>query len=62
MTVASLYIIKAPTLSTVITITPMGQNILLDGCNIIDTCKELGKRGIDVIEMNCFRWPATMMP
>jgi len=46
----------------VITIAPMGENIMRDGVSIVDTCKELEQRGGDVVGMNCFRGPATMMP
>jgi len=46
----------------VITIAPMGENILRDQWDIIATCKELEQRGADVVGMNCFRGPGTMMP
>ena len=46
----------------VITVAPMGENILRDQWDIIDTCKELEQRGADVVGMNCFRGPNTMMP
>jgi len=35
---------------------------MIDGVSILDTCKELEQRGGDVVGMNCFRGPATMMP
>ena len=53
---------KKTGLPSVITIAPMGQNIMRDGVSIIETCKELEQRGGDVVGMNCFRGPATMMP
>ena len=54
--------IKKSNLPAVITISPMGENIMRDGVSIIDTCKELEQRGADVVGMNCFRGPNTMMP
>ena len=45
-----------------INIAPMGENIMRDGVSIVDTCKELEQRGADVVGMNCFRGPATMLP
>ena len=30
--------------------------------SVVDTCKELEQRGADVVGLNCFRGPATMMP
>ncbi len=40
----------------------MAENIMRDGVSIVDTCKELEQRGADVVGMNCFRGPATMLP
>ena len=54
--------IKKSNLPAVITISPMGENIMRDGFSVIDTCKELEQRGADVVGMNCFRGPNTMMP
>ena len=59
---AALEEIKKSNLPSVITISPMGENIMRDGISIVDTCKELEQRGADVVGMNCFRGPATMMP
>ena len=53
---------KKSGLPCVITIAPMGENIMRDGVSIIDTCKELEQLGGDVVGMNCFRGPNTMMP
>ncbi len=58
----ALKVMKKTGLPSVITIAPMGENIMRDGVSIIDTCKELEQRGGDVVGMNCFRGPATMMP
>ena len=40
----------------------MGENTMRDGVSILDTMKELEQRGADVVGMNCFRGPDTMMP
>lgn len=54
--------IKSAGVTAVLTVAPMGENILRDGWSIVDTCKELEQRGADVVGMNCFRGPATMLP
>jgi betaine-homocysteine S-methyltransferase len=54
--------IRQSGLPAVVTIAPMGENILRDQWDVIDTCKELEQRGADVVGMNCFRGPTTMMP
>ncbi len=58
----ALKIMKQSGLPSVITIAPMGENIMRDGVSILDTCKELEQRGGDVVGMNCFRGPNTMLP
>ena len=58
----ALKVMKQSELPCVITIAPMGENIMRDGVSILDTCKELEQRGGDVVGMNCFRGPNTMMP
>ena len=40
----------------------MGENKMRDGKSVVDTCKELEQRGADVVGLNCFRGPATMLP
>jgi betaine-homocysteine S-methyltransferase len=40
----------------------MGENRMRDDWDIVDTCKELEQRGADVVGLNCFRGPATMLP
>ena len=54
--------IKASGLPAVVTIAPMAENKMMDGLSIVDTCRELEQRGADVVGMNCFRGPTTMMP
>jgi len=58
----ALDVIKEAGLPAVVTISPMGENIMRDNWDIVDTCKELEQRGADVVGMNCFRGPMTMIP
>ena len=58
----ALDIIQKAGLPSVITIAPMAENEMRDGVSILDTLKELEQRGADVVGMNCFRGPDTMMP
>tara|TARA_B110000014_G_C20090972_1_gene571148 strand:+ start:430 stop:1515 length:1086 start_codon:yes stop_codon:yes gene_type:complete len=58
----ALEVMKRSGLPSVVTIAPMGQNIMRDGVSIVDTCKKLEQLGGDVVGMNCFRGPNTMMP
>ncbi len=54
--------IKKSGLPSVITISPMGENKMKDGYTILETCKKLEEQGADVVGLNCFRGPATMLP
>ena len=58
----ALDVLKRSGLPAVVTIAPMGENVMRDGWSIVDTCRELEQRGADVVGMNCFRGPATMLP
>ena len=58
----ALEIMKQTKLPTVVTIAPMAEDIMRDGYGIVETCRELEQRGADVVGMNCFRGPATMLP
>ena len=58
----ALKVMKETGLPSIITIAPMAENIMRDGVSILDVCKELEQRGGDVVGMNCFRGPNTMMP
>ncbi|QWU99414.1 homocysteine S-methyltransferase family protein [Francisella salimarina] len=58
----ALEIMKKANLPTVLTIAPMAQNTMRDGWSIVDTCKELEQLGADVVGLNCFRGPQTMLP
>ena len=59
---AALEAIQAHGLPAVVTIAPMANNRMMDGPGIVETCRELERRGADVVGMNCFRGPCTMMP
>jgi len=54
--------IKKSGLPSVITISPMGENKMRDGYTVLETCKKLEEQGADVVGLNCFRGPATMLP
>ena len=58
----ALEVIKKAGLPAVMTISPMGENTMRDNWGIVDACKELEQRGADVVGMNCFRGPTTMVP
>jgi betaine-homocysteine S-methyltransferase len=59
---AALEVAKASGLPVVLTIAPMAMNEMSDGVSIVDTCKQLEQGGADVVGMNCFRGPETMLP
>ena len=58
----ALEVMKKANLPTVLTISPMGENKMRDGYTILETCKKLEELGADVVGLNCFRGPATMLP
>jgi len=58
----ALDIIQQTGLPSVITIAPMAENKMRDDWKIVDTVIELSRRGADVVGMNCFRGPNTMLP
>jgi betaine-homocysteine S-methyltransferase len=49
-------------LPAVVTLGLMAENVLRDGFNVEDSCRELQHLGAQVVGMNCFRGPKTMMP
>lgn len=57
----ALDVIKEAGLQAVLTIAPMGENRMRDDWEIVDTCRELESRGADVVGLNCFRGPSTML-
>jgi betaine-homocysteine S-methyltransferase len=59
---AALESIQQTGLPAVITLAPMAQNEMIDGYGIVETAQKLEQKGADVVGMNCFRGPPTMMP
>jgi betaine-homocysteine S-methyltransferase len=58
----ALEVAKAAGLPVVLTIAPMALNEMADGVGIVETCQRLEQAGADVVGMNCFRGPDTMLP
>ena len=59
---AALEVAKATGLPVVLTIAPMAMEEMADGVGIVETCQRLEQAGADVVGMNCFRGPETMLP
>lgn len=59
---AALEIARSTGLPVVLTIAPMSMNEMADGVGIVETCQMLEQAGADVVGMNCFRGPKTMLP
>ncbi|PYE84317.1 homocysteine S-methyltransferase family protein [Pseudoroseicyclus aestuarii] len=59
---AALEVAKESGLPIVLTLAPMAANELMDGTGIVETCQRLEQGGADVVGLNCFRGPQTMMP
>ena len=59
---AALESIRAAGLPAVVTLAPMHGGEMRDGPSPVETCKRLEDAGADVVGLNCFRGPATMMP
>jgi betaine-homocysteine S-methyltransferase len=60
--IAALEVAKSTGLPVVLTIAPMALNEMADGVGIVETCQRLEQGGADVVGMNCFRGPETMLP
>ncbi|ANB33292.1 homocysteine S-methyltransferase family protein [Rhodovulum sulfidophilum] len=58
----ALEVAKASGLPVVLTIAPMAANAMMDGVGIVETCQQLEQGGADVVGLNCFRGPETMLP
>jgi betaine-homocysteine S-methyltransferase len=58
----ALEVAKSSGLPVVLTIAPMALNEMADGVGIVETCQRLEQGGADVVGMNCFRGPRTMLP
>ena len=59
---AALEVAKTSGLPVVLTLAPMALNEMADGVGIVETCQRLEQGGADVVGMNCFRGPQTMLP
>ena len=59
---AALEVAKSSGLPVVLTIAPMAGEEMRDGVGIVETCQRLEQAGADVVGMNCFRGPDTMLP
>lgn len=58
----ALEVMKQHDVPAVVTIAMMGENKMRDGKTAVETCQMLEQAGADVVGMNCFRGPETMMP
>lgn len=58
----ALEVAKASALPVVLTLAPMAFQEMADGKGIVETAQELEQRGADVVGLNCFRGPATLLP
>ncbi|TLQ01420.1 homocysteine S-methyltransferase family protein [Nesterenkonia salmonea] len=59
---AALEAAKASGLPVVLTLAPMAFEEMADGVGVVETCQRLEQAGADVVGLNCFRGPETMMP
>ena len=59
---AALEVAKASGLPVVLTLAPMAFQEMADGVGIVETAQLLEQGGADVVGLNCFRGPETMMP
>jgi betaine-homocysteine S-methyltransferase len=59
---AALEVATSTGLPVVLTVAPMALDEMADGVGIVETCRRLEQGGADVVGMNCFRGPATMLP
>ncbi len=53
---------KASGLPVVLTLAPMAFQEMADGVSIVETAQRLEQLGVDVVGLNCFRGPETMLP
>jgi betaine-homocysteine S-methyltransferase len=59
---AALEVAKASGLPTVITLAPLALEEMAEGVGIVETAQRLEQGGADVVGLNCFRGPDTMLP
>ncbi len=60
--IAAAEIAKASGLPVVLTLAPMAFQEMADEVGIVETAQRLEQLGVDVVGLNCFRGPETMMP
>ncbi|GAA1486663.1 homocysteine S-methyltransferase family protein [Brachybacterium fresconis] len=58
----ALEVAKASGLPVVLTLAPMAFQEMADGVGIVETAQRLEQGGADVVGLNCFRGPGTMLP
>ncbi|WP_029088590.1 homocysteine S-methyltransferase family protein [Brevibacterium album] len=58
----ALDVARATGLPAVITLAPMAFEEMADGPSVVETAQRLEQAGADVVGLNCFRGPATMLP
>ena len=58
----ALEVARSTGLPVVLTIAPMAVDEMADQVGIVETCQRLEQAGADVVGMNCFRGPDTMLP
>lgn len=58
----ALEVAKASGLPVVLTLAPMAFQEMADGKGIVATAQELEQAGADVVGLNCFRGPETLLP
>ncbi|MCH8563990.1 homocysteine S-methyltransferase family protein [Nesterenkonia sp. YGD6] len=59
---AALDVARSSGLPVVLTLAPMAFEEMADGLGVVETCQHLEQAGADVVGLNCFRGPDTMMP
>lgn len=59
---AALEAARSSGLPVVLTLAPMAFEEMADGLDVVETCQRLEQAGADVVGLNCFRGPDTMMP
>lgn len=58
----ALEVAKASGLPVVLTLAPMAFEEMADGVGVVETAQRLEQEGADVVGLNCFRGPETIMP
>ncbi|EXF24592.1 homocysteine methyltransferase [Nesterenkonia sp. AN1] len=59
---AALEVARSSGLPVVLTLAPMGFEEMADGPGVVETAQRLEQAGADVVGLNCFRGPETMLP